>query len=64
MGISPGDQERIFERFERAAASRNFGGLGLGLWITKRLVEGMGGSIRLDSVPAKGSTFTVDLGRS
>jgi PAS domain S-box-containing protein len=64
MGISPGDQARIFERFERAAASRNFGGLGLGLWINKRLVEGMGGSISLDSVPAKGSTFTVELGRS
>ena len=64
IGISPGDQVRIFERFERAAASRNYGGLGLGLWITKRLVEGMGGSISLDSVPEQGSTFTVNLGQS
>jgi signal transduction histidine kinase len=64
MGISPGDQARIFERFERAASSRNYGGLGLGLWITKRLVEGMGGSISLSSAPEEGSTFTVNLGRA
>jgi PAS domain S-box-containing protein len=61
MGVSPLDQMRIFERFERAAASRNYGGLGLGLWITKQLVEGLGGSISLDSAPEKGSTFTVEL---
>ena len=63
IGIAPADQARIFERFERAAASRNYGGLGLGLWITKQMVEGMGGSISLDSTPEKGSTFTVELGR-
>jgi PAS domain S-box-containing protein len=61
MGVSPVDQLRIFERFERAAASRNYGGLGLGLWIAKQLVEGLGGSISLDSAPEKGSTFTVEL---
>jgi signal transduction histidine kinase/NO-binding membrane sensor protein with MHYT domain len=60
IGISPDQQERIFERFERAA-SLNFGGLGLGLYIVRQIVEGHGGNIRVKSSPGRGSTFIVEL---
>ncbi len=61
IGISPEDQQRIFERFERAEPARNLGGLGLGLWIVRQVVEAHGGAIRVESEPDRGSTFTVDL---
>ena len=64
IGISARDQERIFERFERAVASRNYGGFGLGLWIVRQVVEAMGGRIWVESVPATGSTFHVVLPRN
>lgn len=60
VGIPLAAQARIFDRFERAA-SRNYGGLGLGLFITRRLVEAHGGTIRVESRPGQGATFTVDL---
>jgi PAS domain S-box-containing protein len=61
IGIDPVDQPQIFERFERAVSSRNYGGLGLGLYIVKRIVEAHGGSVRVESVPGAGATFYVDL---
>jgi signal transduction histidine kinase len=62
VGISPEDQARIFERFERViSASRPHGGFGLGLWITRRLVEALGGAIAIASTPGQGSTFAVTL---
>ncbi|WP_301340578.1 MULTISPECIES: GAF domain-containing protein [Myxococcus] len=61
IGVSPEEQERIFEQFERSASVQHFKGLGLGLWITKRIVEAHGGCIRLASETGKGSTFTVEL---
>jgi PAS domain S-box-containing protein len=61
IGIPREDQRRIFERFERAASARHYGGLGLGLWITRQIVEASGGSIAVDSEPGRGSTFVVDL---
>ena len=61
LGIAPGDHERIFGRFERAASSRHYGGIGLGLWIVKQIVEALGGSVTVDSQPSAGSTFTIDL---
>ena len=61
IGIAPADQARIFERFERAASARHYGGLGLGLWIARQVVDAHGGRIRVDSAPGAGSTFTVEL---
>jgi signal transduction histidine kinase len=61
IGIDPADHERVFERYGRAVSSRNYGGLGLGLWIVREIVRGMCGSIALDSVRGKGATFVVDL---
>ena len=63
VGIAPADQERIFDRFERAVSSSNYSGLGLGLWITRQIVEAMGGSIRVESALGSGSSFVVDLPR-
>jgi signal transduction histidine kinase len=61
MGIELADQARIFERFERAVSVKHYGGLGLGLYISRRIVEAHGGSIRLESRPGAGATFTVEL---
>jgi signal transduction histidine kinase len=61
IGIEPADMSQIFERFERAVSSRNYGGLGLGLYIVKRIVESHGGTIRVESTPGEGSAFIVEL---
>ena len=60
-GIKPEDQARIFERFERATPERHAGGLGLGLWLVRAIVEAHGGSVRVESQPGEGSAFIVDL---
>ena len=59
IGIASEDQERIFAPFTQADASttRQYGGTGLGLTITQRLVDLMGGRIWVESEPDKGSTF-------
>jgi signal transduction histidine kinase len=54
---------RIFERFERAVPARNYGGLGLGLYIARRIVEAHGGQIAVASESGQGATFTVLLPR-
>jgi signal transduction histidine kinase/DNA-binding NarL/FixJ family response regulator len=61
IGIPLDDQERIFERFERAVSASNYGGLGLGLYITRQVVEAHGGTIAVHSAPAAGATFVVEL---
>ena len=61
IGIDEGDQRHIFERFERAVSSQNYGGLGLGLYIVKRILEAHGGSVTVASTPGEGAAFTVDL---
>ncbi|MFL5319720.1 MAG: GAF domain-containing protein [Myxococcaceae bacterium] len=61
IGIAPKDHQRIFERFERAAVPGSFGGIGLGLWITREILDAHGGSIRVESDLGKGSTFTAWL---
>jgi anti-sigma regulatory factor (Ser/Thr protein kinase) len=58
-GIDPTDQQRIFERFERAGADQ--GGTGLGLAISRRLARSMGGDISLESSPGRGARFTLAL---
>lgn len=60
-GISAQDQQRIFEQFERVAENGHAGGLGLGLFITRQLVEAHGGSIGVQSRLGEGSVFTVQL---
>jgi signal transduction histidine kinase len=60
-GISPEDQKHVFEKFWRSKAQSSVEGSGLGLFITKRLVDGMGGEIGFESVPGKGTTFKILL---
>ncbi|WP_438000987.1 ATP-binding protein [Sorangium sp. So ce185] len=61
IGIAPENLGRIFGRFERAVSARHYGGLGMGLYITRQLVEALDGSIEVSSVLGEGSTFKVTL---
>lgn len=63
IGIAPDKQKLIFERFGQVqeAISRNLSGTGLGLTISKNLVELLGGKIWVDSIPGEGSTFYFTL---
>jgi signal transduction histidine kinase len=59
-GIPPETAARIFERFERAAGPHH-GGLGLGLYIARHIVESHGGTLSVESVPGQGARFTMEL---
>lgn len=61
IGIAPADQARVFERFERAVADRSYGGMGLGLWISRQIVEAHGGTLSVESAPGSGSRFQAAL---
>lgn len=61
VGISADDLGRIFDRFERAVGRAHNDGLGLGLWITRQIVQAHGGTIIAESEPGKGSIFTIRL---
>jgi PAS domain S-box-containing protein len=60
-GIRKEDQARIFDRFERAVPKRSAGGLGLGLYIVRQIVEAHQGAIIVESQPGQGATFTVKV---
>ncbi|MEM6709974.1 MAG: ATP-binding protein [Pseudomonadota bacterium] len=61
LGMTKQSMEKLFQPFEQLDSSitRRFGGTGLGLTITRRLVELMGGEVRVDSEPGQGSEFTI-----
>jgi PAS domain S-box-containing protein len=63
IGIQPGKQGKIFEAFsqEDGSTTKKYGGTGLGLTITNRLLSFMGSSLQLTSAPAQGSTFFFDV---
>jgi signal transduction histidine kinase len=64
VGIPLEAQRRIFERFQREKSAGRHAGFGLGLYIVRELVEAHGGTIRVESTPQQGATFTVELPRA
>jgi signal transduction histidine kinase len=62
IGLSPDDAERVFDRFYRAPLDdRRIGGVGLGLYIVRRLIEAQGGWVRASGQPGAGSRFEFSL---
>ncbi|MBA3540001.1 MAG: HAMP domain-containing histidine kinase [Deltaproteobacteria bacterium] len=64
IGVPADQRDHIFEPFGRAVSARNYGGLGLGLFIVRNLVARFGGSVRLEAGPGSGSRFVVELPRT
>lgn len=63
IGIPPEHLPRLFNRFERTVSERPPEGMGLGLYITRRVVEALGGRVEVHSAPGAGATFSVELPR-
>jgi signal transduction histidine kinase len=63
IGIAKADVERIFMRFERAVSVRNYGGLGLGLYLARQIVEAHGGVLKVASDLQAGAAFALELPR-
>jgi PAS domain S-box-containing protein len=66
IGMNEDGAAHCFDRFWQAESSdvRRFGGTGVGLYIVRSLVEGMGGSIKVRAMPGAGTTFTIRLRRA
>jgi signal transduction histidine kinase len=62
-GIAAAEQQRLFQRFVRGAASEGKGGLGIGLYLCRTIVERHGGTIGVDSTVGEGASFSIDLPR-
>jgi len=60
-GIAEEQMPRLFERFERADSTRNYGGMGLGLYVAREIAQAHGGTIAADNLPGGGASFTVRL---
>lgn len=60
-GIAPQLHQKIFDQFERAVSATHVSGLGLGLYIVKKIVDAHGGSVRVDSDRGQGARFIVEL---
>jgi signal transduction histidine kinase len=60
MGIPPEDLGRVSAKFERATSSKHFGGLGLGLYVARQIVEAHGGTIDVASPLGEGATFALN----
>jgi len=61
VGVPPGQREAIFERFQQAHAQQYLSGMGLGLYITREIVELHGGSIRVEEPGQQGARFVVTI---
>jgi signal transduction histidine kinase len=61
IGIPPERVGVIFDRFERAVSARSYGGIGLGLYIVRAIVEAHAGTVRLDTTPGRGTTVIIEL---
>jgi len=60
-GIAPHEQGALFQKFRRTSSGRDVSGIGLGLYIVRRIVEAHGASVHLESQAGAGSTFTIDI---
>jgi signal transduction histidine kinase len=61
IDIAPENLQRIWGKFERAVSERHYGGLGLGLYISRQIVEALGGTVKVESTLGQGATFIVEL---
>ncbi len=61
IGIDAAAKRRLFSPFERAVSVQSYGGLGLGLYISRRIVQMHGGTLTAESEPGEGATFTVGM---
>ena len=60
-GVAPEDHERIFGKFARVGGGGGVSGMGIGLWLARRMIVALGGSISIDSALGQGATFAIVL---